>query len=230
MSPALIDLLPDLTEFAIRLIPLMLTLIPLLIPLIDFLNDVFKGMAIELKPLTEDVNNFWYGLFVLISPFGKIIEGITQMNIKLGDFGTGIGSIFSPLGSLISFFINLEDRINRVVNGFKEFVQLFTGKPVASGYGNPAFGNITPGGFGNPAFANMPRFADGGIVTGPTMGLVGEAGPEAIIPLDPMGKMGGGNSYTINVSAMNADARVGELIVSAIKKYERTSGSVFVSA
>jgi phage-related minor tail protein len=76
----------------------------------------------------------------------------------------------------------------------------------------------------------MPRFATGGIVTGPTVGLVGEAGPEAIIPLDRMGKMGGGNSYTINVSAMNADARVGELIVSAIKKYERTSGSVFVSA
>jgi hypothetical protein len=41
---------------------------------------------------------------------------------------------------------------------------------------------------------------------------------------------GGGNQYTINVSAMNADARVGEMIVSAIKKYERTSGSVFVSA
>jgi hypothetical protein len=41
---------------------------------------------------------------------------------------------------------------------------------------------------------------------------------------------GGGNQYVINVSAMNADARVGELIVSAIKKYERTSGSVFVSA
>jgi hypothetical protein len=41
---------------------------------------------------------------------------------------------------------------------------------------------------------------------------------------------GGGSTYNISVSAMNADARVGELIVSAIKKYERTSGSVFVSA
>jgi hypothetical protein len=61
---------------------------------------------------------------------------------------------------------------------------------------------------------------------------VGEAGPEAIIPLDRLGKMGGGttNHYTINVSAMNADARVGELVVSAIKRYERSNGPVFVSA
>jgi hypothetical protein len=222
MSPALIDLLPDLTEFAIRLIPLMLTLIPLLIPLIDFLNDVFKGMAIELKPLTEDVNNFWYGLFVLISPFGKIIEGLTQITKNFGNFGTGIASIFSPLGSLISFFINLEDRINRVVNGFKEFVRLFTGKPVASGYGNPAFGNITPSGFGNSAFANMPRFADGGIVTGPTMGLVGEAGPEAIIPLSRLGGMGGGQTVNVTVNTVAGDpVAIERVVLDAISRASR---------
>jgi phage-related minor tail protein len=34
-------------------------------------------------------------------------------------------------------------------------------------------------------------FAKGGIVTGPTLGLVGEAGPEAIIPLDKLGQIMG---------------------------------------
>lgn len=34
------------------------------------------------------------------------------------------------------------------------------------------------------AFAGLTAFAEGGIVTGPVMGLVGEAGSEAIIPLD----------------------------------------------
>jgi hypothetical protein len=91
-------------------------------------------------------------------------------------------------------------------------------------------------GYANPAFAKIPRMAEGGIVMpsrGGSIVNVAEAGqPEAIIPLDRLGKMGssGGNTYNISVSAMNADARVGELIVSAIKKYERTSGSVFVSA
>ena len=44
------------------------------------------------------------------------------------------------------------------------------------------------------AFASIPKFAKGGIVTGPTLGLVGEAGPEAIIPLNKLeGMMKGGS-------------------------------------
>lgn len=43
----------------------------------------------------------------------------------------------------------------------------------------------------------VSKFADGGIVTGPTLGLVGEAGPEAIIPLSKLGQGGG---LTINLN------------------------------
>jgi hypothetical protein len=40
-------------------------------------------------------------------------------------------------------------------------------------------------------------FAEGGIVTQPMMGLVGEAGPEAIIPLSKLGQMNGGGPTTV---------------------------------
>ena len=43
------------------------------------------------------------------------------------------------------------------------------------------------------------QFATGGIVTQATMGIIGEAGPEAIIPLSRAGGMLGGNT-TINVN------------------------------
>lgn len=43
----------------------------------------------------------------------------------------------------------------------------------------------------------VSKFADGGIVTGPTLGLVGEAGPEAIIPLS---RLGGSGGITINLN------------------------------
>ena len=80
---------------------------------------------------------------------------------------------------------------------------------------------------GNPA----TPFAKGGIVTGPTLGLVGEAGPEAIIPLNRFDEVigGRGGNITINVTAgMGTDgAAVGEQIVNAIRRYERTSGAVF---
>jgi phage-related minor tail protein len=40
--------------------------------------------------------------------------------------------------------------------------------------------------------------ADGGIVTKPTRALIGEAGAEAVIPLDRMGSMG--TKVTVNVA------------------------------
>ena len=55
------------------------------------------------------------------------------------------------------------------------------------------------------AFAAIPKFANGGIVSGPTMGLMGEypgakANPEVIAPLDKLkGMMGGGASQNVNV-------------------------------
>jgi TP901 family phage tail tape measure protein len=84
--------------------------------------------------------------------------------------------------------------------------------------------------FGNQIFGNIPQMADGGIVTRPIVGMIGEAGPEAIIPLSKANRMG--NTYNITVNAgMGTDgSQVGEQIVNAIKRYERTSGPVFAKA
>lgn len=48
--------------------------------------------------------------------------------------------------------------------------------------GSASFGSIFSGLFGK--LSGLPAFASGGIVTGPTVGLIGEAGKEAVIPLD----------------------------------------------
>jgi hypothetical protein len=77
----------------------------------------------------------------------------------------------------------------------------------------------------------VPAFAKGGIVLGPTLALIGEAGPEAVIPLTGR-NASMGNTYNIVVNAgMGSDGAVmGRQIVDAIKRYERTSGPVFKSA
>ena len=67
------------------------------------------------------------------------------------------------------------------------------GAMIASGVGT---GNAASGYEG---ITGALPFAKGGIVTGPTLGLIGEAGPEAVIPLNQMGSMGGTN-VTVNVS------------------------------
>ncbi len=48
------------------------------------------------------------------------------------------------------------------------------------------------------AFA-FGAFAEGGIITKPTMALMGEAGPEAVIPLSKLGKLNGGGQTTVVV-------------------------------
>jgi hypothetical protein len=59
------------------------------------------------------------------------------------------------------------------------------------------------------AFARMPRMATGGIVTSPTTALIGEAGPEAVIPLNRMGSMGGS---TVNIVVNGSVTTEGDLV------------------
>lgn len=68
-------------------------------------------------------------------------------------------------------------------------------------------------------------FAKGGIVRSPVVGLVGEAGPEAVIPLDRMGAMG---NTTINIYSTIADDTLPEKIVEALRTYNRRVGPVRV--
>ncbi len=72
--------------------------------------------------------------------------------------------------------------------------------------------------------SGIPKMANGGIVTGPTLALIGEAGPEAVVPLSQMGNMGGGG-VTINVNGgLSTSAEIGQSVVNALRAYSRTAG------
>ena len=68
---------------------------------------------------------------------------------------------------------------------------------------------------------SIPMMADGGIVTSPTLALIGESGSEAVVPLDRMGSMGGGSSVTINVNGGDPNA-----VVDALRRYYRSNGPI----
>jgi hypothetical protein len=73
--------------------------------------------------------------------------------------------------------------------------------------------------------------AEGGVVTRPTMSLIGEAGAEAVIPLNKFGDMASSNVYVTINAGMGADgAQLGQMIIDEIKKTERFSGKVFAAA
>jgi hypothetical protein len=80
------------------------------------------------------------------------------------------------------------------------------------------------------SFPKIPALAEGGIVNGPTLALIGEAGPEAVIPLDRMGGMSGGMNITVNAGLVSTPDQIGQEIIQAIQKAQRRSGPVFAPA
>jgi len=81
-------------------------------------------------------------------------------------------------------------------------------------------------GIGGKGFSvpNIPYLAEGGIVTGPTLAMIGERGPEAVIPLSGRNSGMGGN-YTINITGgLGSSAEIGTAVVNAIRAFNRQNG------
>jgi hypothetical protein len=136
------------------------------------------------------------GLVLFAGQFTKgIIDTMVEAFKSLANRGLEIGKAFA--NSIIGFInTNAIDRLNNLLE--------FKVGPIT----------INP-----PDIPRIPALADGGIVTGPTLALIGEAGPEAVVPLDRMGT--GGNNVTINVNGGDPNA-----VVDALRRYMRQNGSV----
>jgi len=79
---------------------------------------------------------------------------------------------------------------------------------VPIGTGKPAYGQgVVPTQMSYMNFGNLPQLADGGIVNQPTIAMIGEAGAEAVVPLDRMGGFG----TTVNVNVAGSVISEGEL-------------------
>jgi hypothetical protein len=86
---------------------------------------------------------------------------------------------------------------------------------------------------GGPGY-RPPQGATGGIVTRPTLALIGEAGPEAVVPLNrtpgssplPTGGTGGGNTviFAPQISAMDAASFSPAFMQRLMNEFERTMG------
>jgi hypothetical protein len=80
-------------------------------------------------------------------------------------------------------------------------------------------------GIGGKGFSvpKIPLLAEGGIVTDPTLAMIGERGPEAVIPLN---RANVGGNITVNVYSTLADAQLPDKLVNALRQYNRRSGVI----
>ena len=160
-------------------------------------------------------------LDLILWPFKKAYEGILIWKAAVMGVFTALkdiaGTIFDSIGGAFKGVINaviggLEGGLNFAIKGLNEALD---GIDAAAG----PFVN-----FGSMPKVSLPRLAEGGITTGPTIAMIGEKGPEAIIPLNRLGNMGQGNTITINVQGADPNA-----VVQALQRYVRISGPVPVN-
>jgi hypothetical protein len=86
--------------------------------------------------------------------------------------------------------------------------------------------------FGNFGIGGLATLAEGGIVTRPTLAMIGEGGgPEAVIPLDRLGSMGGGDiNITVSAGVISSPDQIGQQLIELIQRAQRRSGTVFAPA
>ncbi len=150
--------------------------------------------AIEpLKPYFEEFAKvigvmFVGALFFLI----KALEGAILVFISLLTWSTDVATFFTTaftkaIDWLGDKFSGLLDMINGVIDAFKRFS---TARAGGAGF----FSSV----------GSAVGLAEGGIVTRPTLAMIGEGGEaEAVIPLSKLGRIGGGGNITINVNGGN---------------------------
>jgi hypothetical protein len=128
-------------------------------------------------------------------------------------------------GAALSFSTSSKQTLLTDAN-IQQAAQAAGGKKLTAAQLKRARANLSGGADGNP-MTPWP-FATGGVVMprpGGTLGLLAEAGkPEAVIPLDRLGSIGGGNTYVINI---NKASITGEEVIRAIKRYEVSTGRSF---
>jgi hypothetical protein len=170
-----------------------------------------------------------------LNPFSLIAAGIALLVVGLVSaynkfewFRDGINVI---VNSIVGFFLGMVnaaiDAVNTIISVYNS-IPLLPNIPQAPNVPVPNLGGGGGGGSTeiarpNPGRDSIARFAEGGIVTAPMIGMVGEAGPEAIIPLDQYNR--GGGNVTINVTGgLSTSAEIGESVVNALRAYSRSAG------
>lgn len=81
-----------------------------------------------------------------------------------------------------------------------------------------------PLGGGHIGFPQFPRLAKGGIVTRPTMALIGEAGPEAVVPLRGRNAPGGVTVYV--TQPLGTPQQIGRVVLDAMRQAQGSGRAV----
>jgi hypothetical protein len=145
------------------------------------------------------------GIVAIAIAFERLYTEATKIN-KIGGIASRvIGFVFGGASGRLGSMLKISDAI---------YGAILPGTIPAGGAGSGLRGDLMK------ELKGIPAMAAGGVVSSPTLALIGEAGPEAVVPLDRMGAMGGGD---VNIYVQGADPNA---VVDALRTYMFRNGSV----
>lgn len=208
--------------------------------------DLFNNGRDAVGALIDVVENFIQDLWTSVQSAIAFVWNLAQVwwdvvnNIK-----TAVGGakdwIVARFDEVVAFVAGLPGRIADAAAGMWGGIKnglLGVLRSVAEMW-NSSIGSLTfsipdwiPG-FGGKSYdfprMAVPHLASGGIVYGPTLALIGEAGPEAVVPLSRLGDTH--IHLTVISTGLGADSpQIQRDVVAAIRGYERHNGRVLTGA
>lgn len=223
------DNIPLFKDLAIQIGAALQQLIPIAIHAMPAFINAIKVIV----PLVAIMAQGFMILMMILSPFLQLLGGILQMLQAIASAFIAIISLdFSKKTWKAIGATMLQGLKDTVVGGAFSALTAFTGglggTLVKKVIGGAIGGSISSG--ASTALGGMTGFASGGVVTGPTNALIGEAGPEAVVPLGAhksaerqavMAQAGlSGGGISIGNIVINGDARLTATEVRAMLQTE----------
>ena len=146
-------------------------ILPIILPIIENLNQNIKDSVDFILDL---INFLLSGIKLVFSALQILFTKDTDKVLRQTE-----KSVKNFVNSIIQMFENM---VNRVINGINSLISGFN----SIGFDLPDF---LGGGSWHPSIptiptVSLPRLANGGITTGRTLAEIGEAGREAVLPLE----------------------------------------------
>lgn len=155
--------------------PIIAWVIENILPVVSpILNNLGKSVKGTVDTILDLVNVLLAGIKLVFSALKVLFTKDTDKALRHTE-----NSVRGFVNSVIQLF---ESMVNHVVNGLNSLISGFN----SIGFDLPAF---LGGGSWHPSIptiptVNLPRLANGGVTTGRTLAEIGEAGREAVLPLE----------------------------------------------
>jgi hypothetical protein len=217
-------------SLGMSLLPVLEEVTPLLLTMANWAKEnpgYFKIVAAAIGAIALSIMAI--NIAMALNPIGLIVIGVIALIAvvalayqKFETFRNIVDTVFSGIrtgfGLVVDYLKFVAGIYKEIFNGIAKAWNNTIGKLSFSIPNIPGL----PGRGTKIEVPKIPMLAQGGIVTGPTLAMIGEAGPEAVVPLDRYKDgMGGGNNITINVNGGDPNA-----VVDALRTYMFRNGSV----